>query len=117
MNKIVLITGATSGIGLGCARKFAENGDKVILTGRNEQRLEEIRKELTEKGCKAITLVFDVRDREKARLCIDSLPEEWKKIDVLVTSTWLATMTLERMGRSVLNCETHKSSRCESRPK
>ncbi|MBR3732930.1 MAG: SDR family NAD(P)-dependent oxidoreductase, partial [Bacteroidaceae bacterium] len=41
MNKIVLITGATSGIGLGCAKKFAENGDKVILTGRNEHRLAE----------------------------------------------------------------------------
>ena len=63
MNKIVLITGATSGIGLGCARKFAENGDKVILTGRNGGRLEEIRKELTEKGAQVLTLVFDVRDR------------------------------------------------------
>ena len=50
MNKIVLITGATSGIGLGCAKKFAENGDKLILTGRNEQRLAEIERELTEKG-------------------------------------------------------------------
>ena len=49
MNKIVLITGATSGIGLACARKFAENGDKLILTGRNELRLNEIKKELTEK--------------------------------------------------------------------
>ena len=46
MNKIVLITGATSGIGLACARKFAENGDKLILTGRNAQRLAEIKKEL-----------------------------------------------------------------------
>ena len=45
MDKIVLITGATSGIGLACARKFAENGDKLILTGRNEHRLAEIRKE------------------------------------------------------------------------
>ena len=43
MNKIVLITGATSGIGLACARKFAANGDKLILTGRNEHRLNEIR--------------------------------------------------------------------------
>ena len=50
MNKIVLITGATSGIGLGCARKFAANGDKLILTGRNEQKLEEIRKELADNG-------------------------------------------------------------------
>ncbi len=66
MNKIVLITGATSGIGLGCAKKFAENGDKVILTGRNEQRLAEIERELTEKGAQVLTLAFDVRDREKA---------------------------------------------------
>ena len=50
MNKTVLITGATSGIGLACARKFAQNGDRLILTGRNEQRLNEICKELTGKG-------------------------------------------------------------------
>ena len=56
MNKIVLITGATSGIGLGCAKKFAENGDKLILTGRNEQRLAEIERELTEKGAQVLTL-------------------------------------------------------------
>ena len=56
MNKIVLITGATSGIGLGCAKKFAENGDKLILTGRNEQRLAEIERELTEKGGQVLTL-------------------------------------------------------------
>ena len=90
MNKIVLITGATSGIGLGCARKFAENGDKLILTGRNEQRLEEIRKELTVKGTKVQTLVFDVRDREKATLCVNGLSEEWREIDVLVNNAGLA---------------------------
>ncbi|MBR4730547.1 MAG: SDR family NAD(P)-dependent oxidoreductase, partial [Prevotella sp.] len=60
MNKIVLITGATSGIGLACARKFAENGDRLILTGRSEHRLAEIRKELTDKGTDVLTLVFDV---------------------------------------------------------
>ena len=82
MNKIVLITGATSGIGLGCAKKFAANGDKLILTGRNEQRLEEIRKELSDKGTQVLTLVFDVRNREDATRCINSLPAEWKEIDV-----------------------------------
>ena len=90
MSKIVLITGATSGIGLACARKFAENGDKVILTGRNEHRLAEIREELTEKGTEVQTLVFDVRDREKAKKYISELPAEWKKIDVLVNNAGLA---------------------------
>ena len=90
MNKTVFITGATSGIGLGCARKFADNGDRLILTGRNEQRLEEIRKELADKGVKVLTLVFDVRDREKAAQCINSLPAEWSAIDVLVNNAGLA---------------------------
>ena len=90
MNKIVLITGATSGIGLGCARKFAENGDKLILTGRNEHRLAEIRSELTEKGCQVLTLAFDVRDKEKAKKHINDLPDEWKAIDVLVNNAGLA---------------------------
>jgi NADP-dependent 3-hydroxy acid dehydrogenase YdfG len=90
MNRIVLITGATSGIGLGCARKFAENGDKLILTGRNEQKLAEIRRELTEKGTLVLTLAFDVRDREQARQHINGLPQEWKAIDVLVNNAGLA---------------------------
>ena len=87
MNKIVLITGATSGIGLACARKFAANGDKLILTGRNEQRLSEIQKEL---DAEVLTLAFDVRDREKTRECITGLPAEWQKIDVLVNNAGLA---------------------------
>ena len=90
MNKTVLITGATSGIGLGCARKFAQNGDRLILTGRNEQRLNEIRKELTEKGAEVLTLAFDVRNRKVAEKLMTELPEEWKKIDVLVNNAGLA---------------------------
>ena len=90
MDKIVLITGATSGIGLACARKFAENGDKLILTGRNEQRLSEIRKELEAKGANVLTLVFDVRDREKATKCIEELPAKWQAVDVLVNNAGLA---------------------------
>lgn len=90
MNKTILITGATSGIGLACARKFAENGDKVILTGRNEQRLAEIRKTLIDKGAQVLTLAFDVRDSEKAKEYIDGLPAEWKEIDVLVNNAGLA---------------------------
>lgn len=90
MNKIVLITGATSGIGLACARKFAENGDKLILTGRNGQRLAEVRKELTDTGAEVLTLVFDVRDREAAIKALSELPQEWQEIDVLVNNAGLA---------------------------
>ena len=90
MDKIVFITGATSGIGLACAKKFAENGDKLILTGRNESRLAEIRKELMQKGTEVLTLAFDVRDREQAARFMDDLPAEWKNIDVLVNNAGLA---------------------------
>jgi hypothetical protein len=90
MNKIVLITGATSGIGLACARKFVENGDRLILTGRNESRLADIKKELEGKGADVLTLTFDVRDCEKAEKCIETLPAEWQEIDVLVNNAGLA---------------------------
>ena len=79
-----------SGIGLACAKRFAENGDRLILTGRNEQRLAEISKQLVEKGTQVLTLVFDVRDREKARTMIHDLPAEWQTIDVLVNNAGLA---------------------------
>lgn len=90
MRKTVLITGATSGIGLGCARKFAANGDRLILTGRNEDRLNAIRSELAAKGTEVLTLAFDVRDRQAAAAAIDSLPAAWQDIDVLVNNAGLA---------------------------
>jgi len=90
MKKTVLITGATSGIGLGCARKFAENGDRLILTGRNIERLEAIRQELQAKGTEVLTLAFDVRDRDAARQAIENLPEAWQQIDVLINNAGLA---------------------------
>ena len=90
MNKVVLITGATSGIGLACARKFAANGDRVILTGRNENRLADLKKELEGKGADVLTLTFDVRDREKALKYMEALPAEWQEIDVLVNNAGLA---------------------------
>ena len=57
--KTVLITGATSGIGLGCARKFAQNGDRLILTGRNTGKLSAISSELQAQGTEVLTLAFD----------------------------------------------------------
>lgn len=90
MKKTVLITGATSGIGLACARKFADNGDRLILTGRNEERLAQIQKELEAAGTEVVSLIFDVRDREAAHRAYESLSDEWKVIDVLVNNAGLA---------------------------
>ncbi len=90
MNKTVLITGATSGIGLACAKKFAANGDKLILTGRNALRLAEICSELKSLGTQVFTLIFDVRDKDAAQKSIEQLPAEWQNIDVLVNNAGLA---------------------------
>lgn len=90
MNKIVLITGATSGIGLACARKFAKNGDRLILTGRNARRLAEIKQEITAKGIEVITLVYDVRDSAASKSAFEELPDDWQAIDVLVNNAGLA---------------------------
>ncbi|MBL0102991.1 MAG: SDR family NAD(P)-dependent oxidoreductase [Bacteroidetes bacterium] len=90
-NKIIFITGATSGFGKSIAYKFAQHGFHLILNGRREDRLREIEKDLTEQfGTKVISLPFDVRDQQAAINSIDSLPHDWKKIDVLVNNAGLA---------------------------
>lgn len=90
MKKIALITGATSGIGEACARKFAEGGYDLILTARRADRLGQIAQELEAKGTNVRILVFDVRDREAAHDALASLDEQWRKIDVLVNNAGLA---------------------------
>ena len=69
--KTVLITGASSGIGEGCARKFAMNGHRLILNGRNVEKLNAVKDELEEKyGVEVWLLPFDVRDRAAASGCL-----------------------------------------------
>ena len=88
-DRIIFITGATSGIGEGCARKFAAMGSDLILNGRNTEKLAELKAELTAKGVDVLTLPFDVRDREAMRAALDSLEGKWKNIDVLVNNAGL----------------------------
>lgn len=90
MKKTVFITGATSGIGEACARKFAEGGYNLILTARRADKLAEIKKQLEAEGAKVKTLVFDVRDTEAAKAAVSSLEPEWQKIDVLINNAGLA---------------------------
>lgn len=87
--KTVLITGATSGIGEGCARKFAAMGSNLILNGRNIEKLNQLKEELTALGVEVLTLPFDVRDRAAMRAAIDSLQGPWQQIDVLINNAGL----------------------------
>lgn len=90
MKRIALITGASSGIGEACARKFAEGGYSLILTARRAEKLAELKAELEAEGTKVKTLTFDVRDAEAAETAVDSLEPEWRKINVLINNAGLA---------------------------
>lgn len=88
--KTVLITGATSGIGEGCARRFAEGGYRLILTARNHEKLQALQSEFKAKGTDVLTLSFDVRDRNAAQDAVNSIPDDWHPIDVLINNAGLA---------------------------
>ena len=87
MSKICLITGASSGIGRACATIFASKGYKLILIARREERLNEIKKEL---DTPCICIKADIRVHAEVQQAIGHLPEDWKKIDVLVNNAGLA---------------------------
>ena len=90
MDKIVLITGASSGIGEGCARKFASEGAKLILNGRNVEKLNALAQELRLTcGTVCTVLPFDVRDRKAASEALASLSKEWQAIDILINNAGL----------------------------
>ncbi|NOU17262.1 MAG: SDR family NAD(P)-dependent oxidoreductase [Bacteroidales bacterium] len=89
--KIALITGATSGIGRSTAIKLAENNFNLILTGRRVDLLDALKREIEVKYKRdVLTLNFDIRIKESVDKAIDSLPERWQKIDVLVNNAGLA---------------------------
>ncbi|MEO6541013.1 MAG: SDR family NAD(P)-dependent oxidoreductase [Ferruginibacter sp.] len=91
MNKIVLITGATAGIGKACAIKFASAKYNVIITGRRQERLTQLRSELEkEYGIEVLPLCFDVQDRNAVTAALTNLPGSWQKIDLLVNNAGLA---------------------------
>ncbi|CAN1516772.1 COG4221 Short-chain alcohol dehydrogenase of unknown specificity [Spirosomataceae bacterium] len=85
MNKIALITGASSGIGAATAEAFAESGINLILCGRRIEKLKDLSFKLASK-VKTHLLTFDVSDFESVKKAIESLPEEWRNIDILVNN-------------------------------
>ena len=92
MNKTILITGATAGIGKAITIEFAKNGFNIIITGRRKEKLAELEKELLQQGkSKVLSLNFDVRRLDEVNAAIDNLPAEWKKIDILVNNAGLAS--------------------------
>jgi 3-hydroxy acid dehydrogenase / malonic semialdehyde reductase len=89
--KIALITGATSGIGRACAELLAANGYNLILTGRREERLNELKRDLENlNGIDCLVIKLDVRNRQEVEQQLGRIEEQWQAIDVLVNNAGLA---------------------------
>lgn len=89
--KIALITGATAGIGYETALILAQNNYNLILTGRREERLYAIKQQIeSDFGCEVLTLNFDIRKRTETEEALNSIPEKWKAIDLLINNAGLA---------------------------
>ena len=86
--KTIYITGATSGFGEAIARRFAKEGWRLVITGRRQERLNQLAEEL--KPAPVHTSCYDVRDKKAVQENIDALPEEFKDIDLLINNAGLA---------------------------
>jgi len=91
MDKIILITGATSGFGKAIAEKFAANNWNCIINGRRSDKLHAFADELRDNyQVRVLSLVFDVQNREEVFAHLSNLPKEWQGVDVLVNNAGLA---------------------------
>ena len=98
-DKIVCITGASSGIGRACAEAFAAQGCRLILSARRYERLEELKEEL---DTESIIIELDVRDQKKVEDTIRSLDDSWSDIDILINNAGLAR-GLSKMHEGLLS--------------
>lgn len=90
-NKIVLITGASSGIGAACAHRFAAEGARLILAARRVDRLHHLQAQLQAEGAaETVALVLDVRNRQQVKSALEALPAAWQAIDILVNNAGLS---------------------------
>ncbi len=101
--KITLITGASSGIGMSCAKYFAAEGSNLILLARRSDRIKELAAELARQhGIKILPLACDVRDNDEVEKALRGLPGEWKNIDILINNAGLAS-GVEKIQDGVLS--------------
>jgi len=91
MERIALITGATSGIGRATALLLARNNFNVIITGRRDNLLKEVKNKIeAETSAEVLSLCFDIRIYREVTKALESIPDQWKKIDVLINNAGLA---------------------------
>lgn len=106
---IVFITGATAGFGAAMARTFAQNGHKVLISGRREDRLQALSAEL---GNAVLPVVLDVTDKGSIKAALDGLPAEWRQIDVLINNAGLALGVTPAHESSLDDWDTMIATNC-----
>lgn len=106
-NKIIVITGASSGIGQACSRLFARYGAKLILCARRQERIEHLAKELQELyGTQCLPLQLDVRDKTQVHNTLEKLPDNWQDVDILINNAGLALSSDPLQQGSLENWDT-----------
>jgi NADP-dependent 3-hydroxy acid dehydrogenase YdfG len=96
--KVVVITGASSGLGEATARHLSAQGATVVLGARRVERIQSLSDELTGNGGKALAVVTDVTEREQVQKLVDAAVEEYKRIDVMINNAGLMPHSpLERL--------------------
>ena len=106
---IVFITGATAGFGAAMARTFVQNGHKVLISGRREDRLQTLSAEL---GDAVLPVVLDVTDKASIAAALDGLPAEWRQIDVLINNAGLALGVTPAHESSLDDWDTMIATNC-----
>ena len=106
---IVFITGATAGFGAAMARTFVQNGHKVLISGRREDRLQTLSAEL---GDAVLPVVLDVTDKASIAAALDGLPAEWQQIDVLINNAGLALGVTPAHESSLDDWDTMIATNC-----
>jgi 3-oxoacyl-[acyl-carrier protein] reductase len=84
--KVVLITGASAGIGQACARAFAQEGARLVLTGRRQERLDELKQEAKKAGTEAISVIGDAREESTAIKAVEAATQAFGRIDILINN-------------------------------
>jgi len=102
-DKVIIITGASSGIGRACAFEFADNGAKVVLAARRENELKKVEEEIKKQGGEAISVKTDVKNIDNCKCLIDKTIEKYGKIDVLINNAGISMRaTFEDLDLSVI---------------
>lgn len=93
-DKVIIITGATSGIGKACAEQFGKEGAKIVFTGRNEERLEAVKNRLSDLGVEHTGYIMDVREEKENKKLIEETIKVYGKIDILINNAGISMRAL-----------------------